>query len=223
MLKHAHITLAHSPSLQGPIMKLLTSLSKGQPFAVVIQPGAGAPVSTYLDEWKMAKLAGCTGELCKLSELKGTVKVNIFVINTMTEKEQADILLGTNEQLISAVTDPDIIIINDPYKSFMGVLGLKTQKVSDRVAYLPEAIVCDADGEVVNTIKYNDLTPGKVREPEIYVRSIVNALMESIDLMESITATKKCRTSSGTMFASRLSPRGGSAGTVPTNDVLSSM
>jgi hypothetical protein len=164
------------------INKINEFKAAGQPFVIIFQAGAGAPVADFMTEWKQAGLAGCTGELvaCKTSLVDANV--NVIVINTMTRNEQAvahDAVKNAKNVDVSGMN-----FINDPeqlfFKLFDMMNNVDMSQVRDRVAYRPQAIVCDSSSKVLSVIRNEPAKLGEPRDSADYIDQIKEALKKPI-------------------------------------------
>lgn len=158
---------------QKPIQDLLTFVSgRVKPFILIIQPGAGAPVSSFIEEWKKAGLAGCTDEICELSADDGILP-NVVIINTMTPAEHLE-AATKNARLVGPLKQ--ICVINDPHQVLKDLLELNTATVNERSAYLPQGMIFGSDSEIQHIIR-PEVVSGLARS---YVMNIKAAFESSL-------------------------------------------
>ena len=122
-------------------------------------------------QWKAENLAGCTGELCNIAKLS----TQYVVINSMSREEQ--ILAYDKIKDAKQVDLNHLPIFNDPDLILTKIFAMEANElktVNNRTVYLPQAIVCNANGlrlitdPLFNTPKIS----GEPRSSEEYLEKV---------------------------------------------------
>lgn len=144
-------------------------------FVIFIQPGAGAPVGDFIEDWKAKKLGGCTAELCEMVSSK--YAMNFLVINTMTESEQTEANKGILKN--NTVDVSSVKFIHDLNRAMLPLFGMNNfdyEEVHGRFAYKPKAYIFNAQGMLEQII--NPLSTGMRLSPHEYMKQVTEALNE---------------------------------------------
>lgn len=162
-------------------------------FVIFVQPGAKAPVGAFLKQWMDANLGGCTDEICAIGGNK--VDFGQVVLNTMTPEEQE----SANKAVFDAkkVDVSGLSIVNDPERvlvDFLAIDAAEVKTVETRTAYMPQAWVFDAEGNLTDIIKNNPKVNGAARESADYLKE-VNAAVERNKAEAEMHQDKKVKVS----------------------------